>query len=62
MALPELDGHGPQLGITQGSEVFFDRVDLMGNPLELAQELALASAKDTIYDDWHFWSRSSRIG
>jgi hypothetical protein len=25
----------------------------MGNPLELAQDLALAGAKDIINDDWH---------
>jgi hypothetical protein len=47
------DGQGPQVAVAQRGEIFLDRVDLMGNPLELAQDLALAGAKDTINDDWH---------
>jgi hypothetical protein len=42
-------------------EVLFDRVDLLGNPPELAQELALTRSHDLVDDGWHFSSRSSRI-
>jgi hypothetical protein len=42
-------------------EFLFDRVDLLGNPPELAQELALTRSHDLVEDDWHFSSRSSRI-
>src|SRR5271156_2774760 len=59
--LPELVGHGAQLGVAHLDEVFFDRVDLVADPLELAQDPAFAGAKDTIDDGWHFSSRSSRI-
>ena len=37
-ALAELVGQGAQLGVAQRGEVVFDGVDLLGDPLELAQE------------------------
>ena len=60
VALPELARQSPQLGVGQRSEVILDRVDLIGYPLEPAQDLALTRAQDPIDDDWHFASRSSR--
>ena len=59
--LPELVGHPTQLGVAHGDEVILDGVDLLGDPLELAQDPAFASTKDTIDDGWHCSSRSSRI-
>ncbi len=59
--LPELIGHGPQLGVAHRDEVVFNGVDLLADPLELAQDPAFAGAKDAINDGWHFSSRSSRI-
>ena len=59
--LPELVGHRPQLGVGQCLEVVLDRVDLGDDRLELAQRLALASAKDVVDDGWHLSSRSLRI-
>ena len=59
--LPELVGHRPQLGVGQRPEVVLDRVDLADDRLELAQRLALASAKDVVDDGWHLSSRSLRI-
>src|SRR5580704_16182747 len=53
LPLPELVGHRPQLGVAERCEVLFDRVDLISGPLELAQDLALACAKDAIDDGWH---------
>jgi hypothetical protein len=52
--LPELVGHRPQLSVGERGEVFLDRVNVADDRLELAQRLALASAKDAIYDGWHF--------
>src|SRR5450755_3967939 len=60
-ALPELVGHAAQLGVAHRDEIVLDGVDLPGNPLELAKNLAFASTKDAVDDDWHFLSRSSRI-
>ena len=59
--LPELVGHAPQLDVAHRDEVVLDGVDLLGNPLELAQDPAFACAKDTIDDGCHFSSRSSRV-
>jgi len=59
--LPELVGHAPELGVAHGDEVVLDGVDLLGDPLELAQDPAFAGAKDAIDDRCHFSSRSSRI-
>ena len=59
--LLELVGHRPQLGVGQRLEVVLDRVDLADDGPELAQRLALASAKDVIDDDWHLSSRSLQI-
>ncbi len=59
--LLELVGHRAQLGVGQRGEVVFDRVDLVRDPLELAQDLAFARAQDLVDDGWHFLSRSSRI-
>src|SRR6185312_5615857 len=42
-------------------EVLFDRVDLIRDPLKLAQGLALARTQDTVNNDWHLSSRSLRI-
>jgi hypothetical protein len=61
VALPELVGQSVQLGIAHIDEFGFDRVDLLADPLELAEDPAFASAKDTIDYGWHFSSRSSRI-
>ena len=58
--LPELVGHGPQLGVAHRDEVVLDGVDLLADPLQLAQESAFARAKDAIDDRWHCSSRSSR--
>ena len=52
--LPELVGHAPQFGVAHGDEVVLDRVDLIGDPLELAQDPAFACAKDTIDNGCHF--------
>src|SRR5207247_2732108 len=41
-ALTELGGHGPQFAVAQRGEVFLDRIDLVGDPPQLAQDLALA--------------------
>jgi hypothetical protein len=60
-ALTELGGHRPQFLVAQRSEVFLDRIDLVSDPPQLAQDLALARAQDPIDDDWHFSSRSLRI-
>ena len=59
--LPELIGHRAQLGIAHRDEVVFNGVDLLADPLQLAQDPAFAGAKDAIKDGWHFSSRSSRI-
>src|SRR5690242_7704002 len=59
--LPELVGHGPELGITHRDEVVFDGVDLLADPLQLAQDPAFARAKDAIDDGWHCSSRSSAV-
>ena len=61
VALPELVGHATQFGFGELLEVLFDGVDLLGNPPELAQELALTRSHDLVDDGWHFSSRSSRI-
>ena len=60
-ALAELAGHGPQFRVAQWGEVFLDRIDLVSDPPQLAQDLAFARAQDPIDDDWHFSSRSLRI-
>jgi hypothetical protein len=59
VALLEQVSLGAQLGVAHLSEIFFDRIDLLADPLELAQDPAFASAKDTIDYGWHFSSRSS---
>jgi hypothetical protein len=59
--LPELVGHAAELGVAHRDEVVLDGVDLLANPLELAQDLAFAGAKDVIDDRCHFSSRSLRI-
>jgi hypothetical protein len=59
--LAELIGHAAQLGVAHLDEVVFDGVNLLADPLELAEEPSFAGAKDTIDDGWHFSSRSSRI-
>jgi hypothetical protein len=41
--------------------MFLDRIDLVSDPPQLAQDLALARAQDPIDDYWHFSSRSLRI-
>ncbi len=61
VALLELVGQRPELGVGQRLVVFFDGVDLPDDPLQLAQDLALASAQDLIDNCWHVLSRSSRI-
>ena len=48
IALPELVGHRTELGVAHRDEVVLDRVDLLADPLELTQDLALACAKDAI--------------
>src|SRR5690348_7243333 len=48
VALAELVGHAAQLGIAELLEILFDRVDLLGDPPELAQELALTRSHDQI--------------
>jgi hypothetical protein len=58
MPLLELVGHRPKLSVTQRLEVVLDGVDLADHGPELAERLALASAKDVIDDDWHLSSRS----
>jgi hypothetical protein len=44
----ELVGHAPELVVAHREEVVLDRVDLIGDPLELAKELAFASLKDAV--------------
>ena len=61
VTLPELAGHAAKLLVAHRDEVVLDRVDLLGNPLELTKDLSFASPKDAVDDDWHFLSRSSRI-
>ena len=46
--LPELVGHRPQLGVAHRDEVVLDGVDLVTDPLELAQDLPFARAKDAV--------------
>jgi hypothetical protein len=60
-ALAELAGHGPQFRVAQWGEMFLDRIDLVSDPPQLAQDLALARAQDPTDVIWHFSSRSSRI-
>ncbi len=59
--LPELPGEVAQVGVAHRDELFLDGVDLLADPLQLAQQPSFASAKDAIDDGWHFASRSSRI-
>jgi hypothetical protein len=46
--LLELVGHPAQLGVAHRDEVVLNGVDLLADPLELAQGLAFAGAKDAI--------------
>ncbi len=48
VALLELVGHAAELFVAHGEEVVLDRVDLIGDPLELAKELSFASLQDAI--------------
>ncbi len=48
VALLELIGHAAELFVAHGEEVVLDRVDLIGDPLELAKELSFASLQDAI--------------
>jgi hypothetical protein len=50
-----------QFGVAELLEILFDRVDLLGDPPELALELALTRSHDLVDDGWHLLSRSSRI-
>jgi hypothetical protein len=50
-----------QFGVAELFEVIFNRVDLLGDPPEPAQELALTRSHDLVDDGWHFSSRSLRI-
>ena len=49
----ELIGLRPQLGVRQGFELRLDRVDLIGDRLERAKDLALASAHELVEDCGH---------
>ena len=53
VTLLELIRLRPQLGVRQGLELGFDRVDLIGDRLELAKDLALAGAHDLVEDCGH---------
>ena len=46
--LTELVGHRSQLGVAHRDEVVLDGVDLLTDPLELAQDLPFARAKDVV--------------
>ncbi len=46
--LPELIRHRPELAVAHGLEVVLNRVDLLGDPLKLTQDLALAGAEDAV--------------
>jgi hypothetical protein len=48
VALLELVGHAAELFVAHREEVVLDRVDLFGDPLELAKELAFASLQDAV--------------
>ena len=41
-------GHAAELFVAHREEVVLDRVDLIGDPLELTKELAFASLKDAV--------------
>ncbi len=53
VTLLELIGLRPQLGVRQGFELGFDRVDLIGDRLERAKDLALAGAHELVEDCGH---------
>ena len=46
--LPELVGHRAQLVVAHRDELLLDGVDLLADPLELAQDLPFARAKDAV--------------
>ena len=48
VTLPELVGHRPQFLVGHRDEVVLDGVDLLADPLQLAQDLSFARAKDAI--------------
>ena len=52
-ARAELIGHRAQLVVAHGDEVVLDRVDGLGDGLQLAQDLALADAEELVDDGRH---------
>ena len=68
--LPELVGHAAQLLVGHRDEVVLDRVDGLGDRLQLAQDLALAHAQDLVDerhaelpDGWKWnWVPAARTG
>ena len=50
---PELRGHATEFVIAHGTEFVLQRVDLIGDRRELAEDLAFAGAKDLVDDFRH---------